>query len=53
MYRQRPPGALDNSMTGQVTGTDIFAGFGQSQVIADSSVLLIFERLAALRWPRR
>jgi hypothetical protein len=40
-------------MIRQVTGTDIAAGFGQGQVISGSAVLLIFERLAALRWPRR
>jgi hypothetical protein len=38
---------------GHVTGTDSFADSGQSQVIADSAVLLSFERLATARWPRR
>jgi hypothetical protein len=36
---------------GHVTGTDSLADSGQSQVIADSAVLLSFERLATVRWP--
>jgi hypothetical protein len=38
---------------GHVTGTGIFADFGQSQVIAESAGLLSFVRLATVRWPGR
>ena len=40
-------------MPGQVTGTDIAAGFAENQIITGPAVPLTFQRLAALRWPRR
>ena len=38
-------------MTGQVTGTDIAAGFAEHKLIAGSGALLTFECLAAVRAP--
>ena len=40
-------------MIGHAPGTDISADFGESQIIADRAVPLTFERMAAVRWPRR
>ncbi len=40
-------------MTGHVTGTGICAGLAENLIIADPGVLLAFEHLAPLRWPRR
>jgi len=40
-------------MPGQVTGTGIYAGVAENKAIADSVILLTFERLAAPSRPRR
>jgi hypothetical protein len=39
-------------MPREVTGPGIPAGLAENPVIARFAVLLTFERLAALRWPR-
>ncbi len=45
----RPGGPIARRMT----GADVFAGRGGSQVIADPAVLLGYGRLEGLRWPWR